>query len=74
MYTKSLPVANIVEPNEHIDLLSYEELVTLSGGNPVKPLAGWKALAFLVGGTCAAIIVGIAATYVIYKGVKYIIS
>lgn len=73
MYTKTIPISNISVPNEHIDLLPYEELVTLSGGSP-KALGGWKAAAFLVGGTFATVILVACATYFIYKGVKYFIS
>ena len=58
-----------------LSLLDDNELKSINGGvDPVTPLAGWKAAALLLGGTAAAVIVGVAATYLVYKGVKYLIS
>ena len=58
-----------------LSLLDDNELKSINGGtDPITPLVGWKAIALLVGGTAGAIIVGVAATILVYKGVKYLIS
>lgn len=58
-----------------LSLLDENELKSINGGtDPVTPLVGWKAAAVLLGGTAAAIVVGAAATYLIYKGVEYLIT
>lgn len=59
----------------NLSLLDDNELMSINGGtDPITPIAGWKAAALLIGGTGAAILVGVAATYLIYKGVEYLIT
>lgn len=61
--------------NSNLSLLDDNELKSINGGtDPVTPLVGWKAAAVLLSGTAAAVIVGVAATYLIYKGVEYLIT
>lgn len=62
-------------PESNFSFLDDNELKSINGGtDPITPLVGWKAAAVLIGGTGAAIIVGVAATYLIYKGVEYLIT
>lgn len=73
MNAKTIPISQSLERSDKLYLLKDDELKNLSGGTP-KAIAGWKAAAFLVGGTLATVLLVAGATYFIYQGVKYVIS